>query len=130
MKRFYVLRDGSPIATDVLAWADWFASSHAERSLAVTKLSDRGDVHTRISTCFLGVANDYTADNFPILWETAVFYATPDRDGHDVDIKGRYASRLDAIAGHHRVVAEVVEHIAASLGRRPEVLDSSQETTP
>lgn len=127
MKHLYVLRDGLPIATDdILAWADWFESSDAERRLLVTKLSDRGDVHTRVSTCFLGIVHGWTTAESPILWETAVFYAAPERD---VRIEGRYASRLDAIAGHHRIVAELIERVAASLGRRPEVIDSGQETT-
>ena len=119
-KHLYVLRDGQPVATDdALEWGNWFASSAAERSVAVTKLLDQGKVHTRVSTCFLGVDHDWTGAEHPILWETAIFYSAPERD---VCIERRYASRLDAIAGHHRVVAEVVERIATSLGRQPEAI--------
>lgn len=120
MRHLYVLRDGQPVAiADALAWAHWFESSDAERNVAVTKLLDRDEVHTRISTCFLGIEHNFTGVGPPILWETAIFYYTPERDVH---VARRYASRLDAIAGHHRVVAEVIERIAASLGRRPEVI--------
>lgn len=118
MKRYYRLNDrGEPVAVDsTVAWVKWFEKNDGTQQIAVTKLSDRGVVHTRISTVFLGIASGCTQDGRPLLWETAVF-----QKNHDVDVARRYSSRLDAIAGHHLVVAETIERIATVLGRRPAV---------
>lgn len=110
----YILCEGKAVPmTDVLAWAKWFESADDERVLCVTKLLHQGEVHTKISTVFLGI--DHEVEGSPILWETAVFFRSAEHD-RDVRVKGRYASHLDAIAGHHRVVAEVIEQIAKAVG--------------
>jgi len=128
MKHLYRLdaRSNAVACDDALAWADWYAKADQERTVAVTTLSDRGAIHTRISTVFLGIWHGGT-DAAPVLWETAVFTSASDQDpprAHDVDIAGRYTSRLAAIAGHHRVVAAVIERIAAAIGRAPERADA------
>ena len=131
MKQLYVLRDGKAVAIDdPIEWADWFESSIAERQLLLTRLSDRGVEHTQISTAFIAINHNWTGEGPPLLWETAIFYSVPEPE-NSVRIEGRYATRLEAVAGHHLVVAQLVERIAMSQGQRPEVVETgetSQET--
>jgi len=126
MKHLYILRNGEPVAVDdILEWAEWFEARDTDRQVLLTRLSDQGHEHTRVSTCFLGTDHNFTGVGPPILWETAVFHNTPDPERR-VSVERRYTSRLDAIAGHHRIVAEIVERAAASQGRRPEVIETKE----
>lgn len=128
LKHLYILRDEEPVAVDdPAAWTAWYEASDTERHVAETKLSDLNNEETRIWTGFHGIAHGWALDGLPILWETAVFYPA---EARTIRIEGRYATRLDAIAGHRRIVAQIMERITVSLGQPPKIIYSDQESKP
>ena len=94
---YYLLTmDGKPIRTDdVLEWAQWFET--ADRVVRQTDLGPRGTV----STVFLAFDHSWGLGS-PVLWETMVFGGPFD------ERQERYASREAAVAGHDRIVLELV----------------------
>jgi hypothetical protein len=100
--------------------------------VAITRLSARGEVRARVSTVFLSIAQGWTADGTPILWETAIFTSATDQDperASDVEIAGRYTSRAAALAGHRRVVAALEAASDEKLDRAEDV-GVTEVTTP
>lgn len=85
--------DGEPVQThDAIAWGRWF--QQADRHVAYTEVGDG-----YVSTVFLGLDHNWWGGP-PVLWETMTFQIP----GLQWEQR-RYASRIDALAGHAEAVA-------------------------
>jgi hypothetical protein len=83
---------------DFTKWADWM-STHC-RTVALDQV--KKDV--MVSTVFTGLNSNIMSDKpHLLLWETMVFGGRHDKH------KEHYASHVDALAGHARIV-EMVKH--------------------
>ena len=83
---------------DVLKWAEWFET--ADRTVAKTEIGA-----IQVSTVFLAIDHNFGGEGRPILFGTMVFGG-----GDELDKRGeRYCTREEAIAGHGRWVAKVVQ---------------------
>lgn len=81
---------------DFLKWAQWMEDNRALH-MHHTKIDDR-----EISTVFLGIDLSLPADASQ-LWETSTF-------GTDVPYCQRDKSYEAAMATHHRLLSEILEH--------------------
>jgi hypothetical protein len=64
----YILVGRTPIAVDLLTWADWFEKPD-NRKIAKTEINDR----CHVSTIFLGLDHNFSDRGDPVLFETLVF---------------------------------------------------------
>lgn len=99
MPDYYILDEqGTPVLTDVMAWAHWFQAHTTERVVAQTR---QGDVS--VSTVFLGMDHNYMGESpTPLLYETLVFGGP-----HDGRLE-RYSTSSEALDGHDAMVREVL----------------------
>jgi hypothetical protein len=96
----YILDDlgNAQPCEDLGRWARFMDAPHA-RTLGDDTIDD-----ARVSTGFLGLDHNHTLSGPPVLWETMIFGGA-----HD-SWQARYTSKLDAIVGHHAVLAWVQGH--------------------
>jgi hypothetical protein len=93
--QYYILNAADePVPVDLLTWAQWL-EDRQHRQVAL----DTFPAGRLVSTLFLGLDHN-VGDGPPLLFETIVFV-----DGDPVDIQ-RYATRVAALAGHARAVAD------------------------
>lgn len=123
MSELYILdADGAPQPEpSIVAWARWFEDAD-RRTIAKDEIAG-----LLVSTIFLGIDHNWSGVGPPILWETMVFAplaeSEPDpiiggevaRRFCDDRLQWRYSSADAAIAGHAKIVAELVAH-----GRLPD----------
>lgn len=86
----YFDRDGNPI-DDASKWAEM--RRRVGIRVAATTVGD-----ARVSTVWLGLDHNYDIVGDPIIFETMVF------DGSEDGYCERYATELDAMRGHLRIV--------------------------
>jgi hypothetical protein len=65
--RYFILVDRKPVATHLMAWAEWLQKSQVERIVAQTGMGD-----ITVSTVFIGL-NHNMAENPPLIFETMIF---------------------------------------------------------
>jgi hypothetical protein len=105
---YYILRGHTPVACDLMTWAQWFERNPAERIVARTRVGD-----VTVSTVFLGVNYNYLDIGPPILFETMIFredHAVSTETmlpGHFYDRQERYPTWDLAIKGHEAIVKEL-----------------------
>jgi hypothetical protein len=116
----YILVGRTPIAVDLLTWADWF-EKRENRSLWYTVIDE--DLRVSVSTIFLGLDHSFSqGKEEPVLFETMSFVPAEkillgrlwDRES---DEERRYCTYAQAEAGHAEVVAQMrgkVERIKAT----------------
>lgn len=102
---------------DVLEWGEWIEKAQRDRTRIVKQEDIDPDLW--ISTVFLGL--DYSYRKFfgdgggePQLFETTVFRKEPDADGLREpldDYTQRYATWIEAEAGHKRIVEKLKAEI-------------------
>lgn len=98
MGKYILDEDGNPcVCEDVLVWAQWFET--ADRRVADDRI---GDAH--ISTVFLGLDHNFGISSEPLLFETMVFGGSSDGTCR------RYATKAEAVRGHHECVKEARSH--------------------
>jgi hypothetical protein len=93
---FIETEDGGVRAVSLLEWARMFDEDPDKRRVAETLFEG-----VRVSTVFLGLDHRMTMEGPPILYETMVFGGAMDGE------MDRYATRLEALAGHEDMVARV-----------------------
>jgi hypothetical protein len=98
--RLYIEYAGGPLrAPNTRVWAQWMLT--ANRIVAKTRLPKR---RVMVSTVFLGI--DERADTDPpMLYETCVFTTV---DSSWAEHRIRYATRDTALAGHARLVRDIM----------------------
>lgn len=99
--KYILAEDGkTPIPEpDVIKWARWYEKT--ERHVAFDEIGS-----IKISTVFLGIDHGFDYHNErPILWETMIFGATGELEHY----QERYSSYQEAMEGHERAVAQVME---------------------
>lgn len=123
MSDHYVLRNGEPVAVDLMTWAREFERGQ-NTVLVHTYLDHDGAIldstagvprHYTIVVCtdFLGLNHNHWGSGPPILWETLAFASEPQRlyggrYAGETSLDGsmrRYATREDALRGHAQSVA-------------------------
>lgn len=89
----YILDDGgNPVVEpNLLKWAKWFEEN--DRSLAVHHVGE-----VMISTVFLGIDHNFYGKGPPLLYETMIF------NGKHDQAQWRYATKEDALDGHHQAM--------------------------
>jgi hypothetical protein len=86
---------------DLLKWADWFETSGDKRTVEFTKIGD----NIAVSTVFLSIDHSFGGP-VPILYETLCFQSRDSQDIIELDgFTNRYATREEALIGHHEIVA-------------------------
>lgn len=96
----YILVDKTPIAVDMMTWAEWF--QYNDRTVALTEINDK----VRVSTVFLGLDHRYFGPGDPLLFESMVF------GGPNADDMRRYTTWAAAERGHEELVAETRKAVA------------------
>lgn len=92
----YILVGHEPVMEpDLMKWAEWMETAY--RHVAVQQLN----VEVLISTVFLGINHQWGIGS-PLLFETMVFGGIHDQDCY------RYSTWDEALAGHKRLVAEIL----------------------
>lgn len=98
-----------PVKVDTLTWGRWF-EDFDHRNVAQTYTE-----HHHISTVFLGLDHSFGDGSPPLLYETMVFgknvvdLKTRKPSGIDQDMD-RYCTWDEAVAGHERMVREVLDY--------------------
>ena len=94
----YILDEyGNPVLEfNAVKWAEWFET--ADRHIAQDIFGD-----VKVSTVFLGLDHSFN-DGVPILYETMIF------GGEHNDYQERYATKEQALAGHAKAVALVLNN--------------------
>lgn len=109
----YILVGRTPVAVDLMTWANWFEQDMQNRRVAFTMIDP--DLPVYVSTVFLGL-NHRFGDGEPLLFETMAFVPsdrvnlfgrTVERDEHPTVPQQRYATYAEAESGHAEIVAEV-----------------------
>jgi len=93
---------------DLFEWAKWYETRETTCRVAWTEIANAGVV----STIFLGLDHGFMQDR-PVLFETMSKFGA-NADWGD-DYFDRYSTWDEALAGHNRIVAEIlkaVEHAA------------------
>lgn len=99
--RYHVLKDGEPVAVEMLEWAAWLENPDNKR-VARTEVGD-----VQVSTVFLGFNHAFRTGQ-PALWfETMIFGGI-----HD-EYQVRYTTLDEARRGHDRAVALVTPAASA-----------------
>jgi len=97
----YILVGQTPVpCEDLLEWAKWFETT--DRHVFQDTIGDHW-----VSTVFLGLDHRFFGDGPPILFETMVFCK---HEGLECDLSNqmkRYATWLEAEAGHKETVKDV-----------------------
>lgn len=92
--------DGMPVpCRDLIAHARWMTAQHEAANMGLLRVAlttFRND--QELSTVFLG--SDMAWDGPPLLWETCLL--------PDCSVQERYASEVEALAGHERLLAEIM----------------------
>jgi hypothetical protein len=103
--RLYILDvTGEAIAVDdPVEWGKWMQTG--DRKVSETRIDG-----VLISTVFLGVDHNFREVGPQILWETMIFGGKHDQ------YQDRYTSRADAVEGHLKAVAMIVEGRGAKPG--------------
>jgi hypothetical protein len=120
----YILVGRTPVAVDLLTWADWFEEP-GNRRVALTVIDQ--DLGVTVSTIFLGLDHSFSAGKSePVLFETMAF-VPQDRvllgrlyDQEEYEQR-RYCTYAQAMAGHAEVVARmqaVVDELKATVTER------------
>lgn len=105
---FYVLEQGRAVPARDVITGYLFMERRCNRQVRSTSL---GVVW--ISTVFLAVDHSCTSNGPPVLWETMVFSHEDMPASEEIAYyQRRYGSRLEAVAGHEEVVAEVRAFLA------------------
>lgn len=109
MDLYYTLDEaGNPTpCRDSGTWGRWMADNEARRVGATFIPSADGKI--TVSTMFLGINHRFDGEGAPVLFETMVFGGPMD------GAQWRYETRPEAIAGHARVVKEVLAALEAIL---------------
>lgn len=98
MHRYYILKDKTPVAVDLMTWARWLEENPKDRVIEQTYI---GKIF--VSTVFLGLDHNW-AGGEPILYETMVF-------NHDDE--GEYQTRCftyeEALKMHEAAIRWVKE---------------------
>lgn len=97
---YYILRDGKPVAAELLEWAAFFENPD-NRRIDLTVVSD-----VEISTVFVGIDQGFVKGAAPLLFETRVF------GGDDEHLFWRYSTIEKAKEGHLAAVELVRNAIA------------------
>lgn len=98
----YILdADGNPVPVeDADEWSLWYGT--ADRVVAQTQIGKFG-----VSTVFLGIDHNFYGGP-PLVFETAVFHDLGDDvDFGFADIKRRYSTRAEALAGHQQICDQI-----------------------
>ncbi len=103
MSGYYVLEGDQPVRVDGLhRWASWFF--RADREVARTTLADGACITTE----FVGVDHrEAETRAAPLLFETRTF-----APGHAAQVGRRYASWLEARAGHKDAVRRHIRRLS------------------
>lgn len=102
-RQFYKLNpDKTTSPVDMNGYADFLLSEFgiAHKRVALTEMAPR----VAVSTVFLGI-NHSVGSGPPILFETMVF-----ENGEEINMR-RYATWQEAVAGHHKIVAETIANL-------------------
>jgi len=102
--RLYILdTNGNPVAEpDAATWGRW--AETAERHVADDTIGS-----VRISTTFLAMDLNLSGTGSPALYETMIFDGEHSEHGEDQWDQWRYATKVEALAGHNQIVALVRE---------------------
>ena len=95
MLRYYILDGHKAVLCSFMTWAKWFGSS--DRHVANTEVGP-----FRVSTVFLGLDHQFTADGPPMIFETMLF--DEDHKATD-DYQTRCATWEQAEVMHKEAVA-------------------------
>lgn len=97
----YILDEsGTPVQADTLTWARWYEANSDKRQIARDVIGK-----AKVSTVFLSIDHSF-GEGPPVLWETMIF------GGQHDQYQERYTSKEEALEGHRRAVALVmnIEH--------------------
>lgn len=109
----YILVGHTPMAVDLLTWAQSWGGDRDSRRVAYTDINDR----CHVSTVFLGLNHNFWGGE-PLLFETMVFGGPLDGD------MNRYSTWDQAEQGHNAIVAAAriacaqVDAIANNVGAK------------
>lgn len=125
----YILVGRTPIAVDLLTWADWFEKAD-NRRIAYTVIDE--DLRVSVSTIFLGLDHSFSqCREEPVLFETMSFVPAEkiilgrlwERES---DEERRYCTYAQAERGHAEVVAEMLAKVERIKATAAQVLVEAQ----
>jgi len=91
---YYILVDRTPIAVDVMTWAEQF------RKIDNRRIAEDNFDGVQVSTVFLGLNHQMRAHGEPILFETMIF------GGPLNNSRWRYSTYAEAERGHQQALSE------------------------